>query len=105
MNRLLEILKERWKVENLWQVVLILFIFSITGISALFMKELLFGWMGVGPQTPFLVKSLLWLVTVVPVYQVLFLAYGFLLGQFSFVWNFEKESLRKVKKLFAGTRG
>lgn len=102
MNRLIDKLKKRWEVETLWQVVVILFIFSITGITTLYVKKALFGWMGIGEATPFWLRTLAWLFTVLPAYQVLFLFYGFILGQFRFVWKFEKESYYKIKRLLAG---
>lgn len=100
MNRLFEKLKKRWEVETLWQVVVILVIFSVTGITTLYVKKYLFGLMGVTEGTPFWIRSLAWLFTVLPSYQVLFLFYGLILGQFRFVWQFEKESFRKIKGLF-----
>lgn len=94
-------LKKRWGVESPWQILLILFIFSITGLSALYVRKFFFAIFGIGAQTPVWGKILLWVLTVVPSYQVLFLTYGFLLGQFEFVWEFEKNSVRRIKSLFS----
>lgn len=100
MKKLIEKLKERWKVETLWQIILILFIFSITGMTALYVRKFVFGWLGIDDHTPFMLKILAWLLTVFPSYQILFLLYGFILGQFDFVWRFEKKSLRRITGLF-----
>lgn len=100
MTKLLEKLKERWGVETLWQVGLILVIFSITGYSALYVRRFVFDLFGFDASTPGWLRVITWLVTVVPSYQVLFLFYGFLLGQFDFVWEFEKKSLRRFKRIF-----
>ncbi len=90
----------RWEVETVWQVVVILVIFAITGLSALYVKELAFGWVGIADSTPWWIRASCWFVFVLPSYQVLFLIYGFLLGQFDFVWRFEKNSLQRIRNLF-----
>lgn len=94
----------RWEVESYWQVILILVIFSVTGMTVLYLKKVVFDLLGFGPATPFWLKATTWLLTVLPSYQVLFLFYGFILGQFEFVWRFEKESFRKVKNLWTGDK-
>lgn len=104
MSDIIEKLKERWGVENLWQVLLILFIFSITGMTALYVKKIFFGLFGFTDQTSFWIKTGTWILTVIPAYQGLFLFYGFIFGQFEFVWRFEKESFRKIKEIFTKER-
>jgi len=102
MNRLTQIiekLKTRWDVETIGGILLILFIFSITGMTALYVRKFMFNWLGITDKDPFWVKGVAWFFTVFPSYQVLFLLYGFLLGKFNFVWNFEKKNLRKLKAL------
>ncbi len=99
MTRLIEKLKERWGVETIWQLILILFIFSITGITALYVRKFVFGWIGIDEHTPLYIEVIAWVLTVFPAYQVLFLFYGFILGQFEFVWRFEKKSLRRITGL------
>jgi hypothetical protein len=37
------------------------------------------------------------LLLIFPIYQVLLVANGFLFGQFTFFWNFEKKLLRSLK--------
>lgn len=101
MKKLLKKLKERWKVKYLYQVVLILVIFSITGMAALYVRRFAFGLLGFDSQTPLWAQILAWLLIVVPSYQVLFLLIGFLFGQFEFVWRFEKKNVRRVKNLFS----
>lgn len=102
MSELIQKLMKRWGVDSLWQVVLILFIFAITGMTALYAKKLFFYLLGITGETPFWLRSLVWFVTVIPAYQALFLFYGFILGQFDFVWRFEKQSFRKIRDIFTG---
>lgn len=100
MGELIEKLKKRWGVETIGGFLLILFIFAITGITTLYVRKLSFVWLGFTDQTPLWLEIVAWIFIVFPAYQVLFLLYGFLLGQFEFVWNFEKKSLRRIKSFF-----
>lgn len=100
MDRMIEKLMHRWGVDSIWQVLLILFIFSITGFSALYVKTIFYNLIGFSVQTPMWEKVLIWILIVLPAYQLLFLGYGFLFGQFDFVWRFEKKSLERIKNLF-----
>jgi hypothetical protein len=101
MTKYIEKLKKRWGVETPGQVALILFIFAITGLSALYARKFFFALFGIDAQTSVWIKIVVWIVTVIPSYQVLFLAYGFILGQFEFVWRFEKKSARRIRNLFS----
>lgn len=91
----------RWEVDSLWQVIIILFIFSVTGFSTLFVKQAVFDVLSITSDTAWWVKSVLWLLIVLPAYQVLFLMFGFLLGQFEFVWKFEKRTFGKLIQIFS----
>lgn len=105
MGEMIEKLKKRWGVETLGGLLLILFIFSITGLTTLYVRNITFGWLGITAETPLWIEILAWVVVVFPSYQVLFLLYGFVLGQFQFVWNFEKKSLYRIKRLFVRNEG
>ncbi len=104
MEEFIEKLKKRWEVETLWHVVLILFIFSITGMTSLYVSNFFFEMIGVNGQTAVWKRVILWLVIEVPTYQILFLGYGFLLGQFNFVWRFEKKAASRIKNLFSSSK-
>lgn len=101
MSELIEKLMKRWGVESYGGLILILFIFSITGLTALYVRKYVFGWLGLNAETPLWIEIIAWALVIFPIYQVLFLLYGFILGQFEFVWNFEKKSLHRIKNLFA----
>lgn len=90
----------RWGVETIGGLLLILFIFAITGLTTLYVRKLVFGWLGFTSQTSLGIEILAWVLVVFPSYQILFLLFGFVLGQFEFVWNFEKKSLHRIKSLF-----
>jgi hypothetical protein len=96
-----EKLKKRWHIESNIQIVLILIVFAITGFSAVYAKEFIFEWLGVDPEWPFWVRALIWLVTILPTYNVLLLFYGTVFGQQAFFWGFVKKS---VGRLFNGRK-
>lgn len=104
MAELIEKLKKRWGVESYGQILLILFIFAITGFSTLYVKEFFYLLLGVTERTAGWIKVGLWLGMVLPAYQVLFLFYGFIFGQFDFVWRFEKKSFGRIKNLFVRSK-
>lgn len=100
MGNIIKKMKKRWGVKSMGGLLLILFIFAITGISVLYVRKFAFGWLGLNAQTPMWLEVLAWIAIVFPSYQLLLLFYGLILGQFEFVWNFEKKSLLRIKSLF-----
>lgn len=100
MAEFIEKLKKRWGVESYGQIALILFIFAITGFTTLYVKQLFYELFDITEHTAAWVRVTIWLATVLPAYQVLFLFFGFIFGQFEFVWRFEKKSFSRIKNLF-----
>lgn len=94
-------LQEKWQLKNMWQVIAVLITFSLAGSSVVFFRKLLFSLLGFDASTPFWLKTVSYLLLVFPLYQVLLLAYGFLLGQFSFFWEKEKKMLRWIASKFS----
>ncbi len=102
MSTFLQKLQARWGVTSVWQVLVILIVFALTGFTAMYIKRPIFVWLGIDAATPWYIRTGVWLLTVLPAYQVLLLGYGFLLGQFTFFWNFEKRMFGRIGKLFGG---
>ncbi len=94
-------LKEKWGVNSLWQVFVILLVFSLTGMTVVFLRKTFFHWFGFDENTPFWIKTITYLLLVFPSYQILILVYGTLLGQFSFFWEKEKKMIRFFGKLLS----
>jgi hypothetical protein len=84
-------------VQSGWQVWMILLVFALTGTSVMYLKKFLFGWIGIDDATPLYIRILLSVLVIFPLYQVLLLMYGWLLGQFSFFWKFEKKMLQRLR--------
>jgi len=89
-------LKKRWQIESNFQVVIILVVFACTGFSAVYAKEFIFSWLGVDPEWPFWIRTIIWLVTILPTYNVLLLFYGTVFGQREFFWAFIKKTLGRL---------
>ncbi|MGB3722243.1 MAG: DUF6787 family protein [Pacificimonas sp.] len=98
---MLEKLKQRWGVSSAGQVILILIVFACTGFTVLFIKQPLYDLAGITAQTSPWIRIPFYLITILPAYQVLLLAYGFVFGQFRFFWNFEKRMFSRIKGLFS----
>ena len=95
-----EKLKIKWGLESIFQVIIILLVFSVTGTTVVFLRETLFGWLGFDENTDLWIKTIAYILFMLPAYQTLLLFYGSLFGQFEFFWNKEKKLFRFIKKLF-----
>jgi hypothetical protein len=91
-------LKERWGVKSNKQIVVILLVFAITGFSSLQLAKPFLTLIGI-PDTfqPHWLYRVLRLLLIFPIYQILLVFVGFIFGQFSFFWNFEKKMLERLK--------
>lgn len=92
----LEKLQTRWKLKSLGQVVLVLIVFACTGTTVLYLKAPLFWLLGITEKTDVVWRTVIYVVAILPVYQVLLLMYGFIFGQFQFFWAFEKKMLKRM---------
>ena len=92
----LERLQSKWKLESLVQVVLVLIVFALTGFTILFIKKPIFDLLGISMERGGFWKTVLYLVLVLPLYQIILLIWGFIFGQFRFFWEKEKEFVRLV---------
>lgn len=99
---MLEQLKVKWGLQSLYQVILILIVFSLTGTTVVVLRPALFAWLGLGDETAGWIKTLAYVAFIFPSYQLLLLGYGFMLGQFAFFWQKEKQMWHRVEKIFAG---
>jgi len=92
---MLDKLKDRWQVDSNLQLFIIFFVFSVSGSLTLFIRKFVFHLIHFDSSWPFLFKVLVYVVTIVPIYQLSLLTLGTLLGQFVFFWRFEKKMLRR----------
>ena len=90
-------LKKRWNITSNFQLGIILLVFSITGYTALVIAKPVMTLIGLSQETTnvWLYRPLR-ILLIFPIYQVLIVAYGWLLGQFRFFWEFEKKVLKRI---------
>ena len=96
----LEKLKGKWGLSSLFQVVMILLVFSLTGMTVVLIRPVIFSWFGFDDQTNFITKSITYILLIFPMYQILILIFGALLGQFSFFWEKEKKLFSAIIRPF-----
>ncbi|MBK8621493.1 MAG: prolipoprotein diacylglyceryl transferase [Saprospiraceae bacterium] len=92
---MLERLKARWKLKNVWQVVVVLLVFALTGTTVLLIKRPIMLLVSPEGNYPFWF-SVLYYILILPVYNLILLIYGFIFGQFSFFWEFEKRFFNRM---------
>ena len=81
-------LKLRWGIESDWQVAIILLVFTLTGFSFLFVRPWIDMLFGLTEEDSFWLKALVFIIVLLPAYNILLLFWGTLLGQFKFFKKF-----------------
>ena len=101
----LQRLQTKWKLESLFQVVMVLVVFACTGFTILFIKNPILNFFGIerGGGQGF-INTVLYLLLVLPLYQIFLLIYGAIFGQFKFFWEKEKQIFRRIAGLFSGKK-
>ncbi|MCW1952741.1 MAG: diacylglyceryl transferase [Flavobacteriia bacterium] len=95
-------LKERWGIDSNLSIILILIVFALTGSSAVKLARPLLDFIGLHKdnfESTWYFLSMYWVLRVLvifPIYQILLVCFGWLFGQFSFFWNFEKKMLKRM---------
>lgn len=87
-------LQDKWKLKNTSQVILVLFVFACTGTTVMMIKSPIFELLGIPRPWPWW-AYIIYLIAVLPVYNVILLFYGFIFGQFRFFWEFEKRMFKR----------
>ncbi|MCF0043681.1 DUF6787 family protein [Dyadobacter fanqingshengii] len=97
---MIEKLKERWNVRNGWDVLVILIVFACTGFSVLYAKRGLFYLIGLTEESPTWLRWTINILIILPLYQVILLAWGWIWGKFDFFWEFEKRMFSRIGSIF-----
>lgn len=90
LDKIVNVLKERWGVSTAFDVVVILIVFAITGFLSLFVSKFVFEALNLTSEDPFWLRAVVYIFTVLPAYQVILFIVGNLLGQGKFVRSFLK---------------
>jgi len=90
-------LENKWKVDQKWEMIAIFIVFAITGSVSAKVAKPLMEILGLYPDN--LSGWIYWplrILIILPIYQVLLAAFGWLFGQFRFFWDFEKKMLKRM---------
>ena len=93
----MERLKKRWGIDSNFQIVIICIVFAVTGSAATKLAAPLTEFIGLAKDNTN--PWLFWPVRIAlifPIYQVLLVFFGWLFGQFTFFWNFEKKMINRL---------
>ncbi len=93
-------LRGRWDV-TLWGVVAILMAFSLAGMTVVTLRTPILGIL-LPADAPSWFRWAVYLVIIFPLYQILLLGYGALLGQLPFFWGRLRIVLRFIARRVAG---
>jgi len=96
----IERLKDRWGIYSTFQVILILIVFACTGFSTLYVEELIARLFDFPEERNWWMRILIFIFITLPLYNVILLIYGFIVGQFKFFWNFEKRFFSSIIGIF-----
>ncbi|MGB5239003.1 MAG: DUF6787 family protein [Flavobacteriaceae bacterium] len=95
-------LKQRWGIESNFQLIIIFIVFAITGSASVYVAKPFLVWIGMNKASfpeVWWGQWMYWLLRILlifPIYQVLLLVFGWLFGQFTFFWGFEKKMLSRM---------
>ncbi|WP_046755770.1 DUF6787 family protein [Kordia jejudonensis] len=96
-------LENKWVTRYRWEMIAIFIVFALTGSSSLRIAKPILEAIGFTRalfSDGFIGGFIYWIVRIIiilPLYQVLLLIFGTLLGQFKFFWEFEKKMLRRMR--------
>ena len=91
---ILKKLKERWGITSNFQLVVIFIVFGITGtVSAYISGPLTEIIIGDKSDLNWIIKLLIRILVLTPIYQVLLLFFGYIFFQYKFFYNFVKKFL------------
>lgn len=93
-----EKLKERWGITSNWRLIKILLIFSLTGMSAVQIRKLVFPFIGITSETPTWLYILIWLILITPAYYLFMVIFSTLLGEKEFFFGMMKKSFSRFNR-------
>jgi len=90
-------LKQRWNITSNWQLTVIFIVFALTGSTAAKFAGPLTEAIGLTKEVGWYIYWPVRILIIFPIYQVLLVFFGWLFGEYTFFWNFEKKMLRSMK--------
>jgi hypothetical protein len=91
-------LQDRWGVNSSWDVLVILIVFAFTGFSIMYIKRYLFAVTGLNDSEAW-VQWTVNIIFILPLYQVVLLAWGWVFGKYEFFFQFVARMITQLGKL------
>ena len=90
-----EKLKLRWQITSNFQLLMIIIVFGITGSTSAWVTKPVLLYFGIDKSNGLFLYWILRILILFPIYQILLVVIGALLGQHKFFWAFEKKMLKR----------
>ena len=94
LQKMLNHLKNKWKIKSTGQVVCILAVFTLAGFTTAYTHRFVNYLTGNGADTSFWIKTALFVFLILPVWLISFVFWGTVFGQTEFVKVFLKTKYR-----------
>jgi hypothetical protein len=101
----MEKLKKHWQIESNFQLLVIIFVFSLNGSLSVVLAKPLMKLMGISIEN--LGVSAFWILRIIIMfilYQILLVLIGWLFGQYKFFWRMERKILSRFTFVFKKLR-
>lgn len=85
--------KIKWNIYSNWQLTIIFIVFSVTGSAAMVVRKFVFELIGITSNTSLWIKVPLYILILIPAYQILLIVVGTIFGQYRFFYEFQKKSI------------
>ncbi len=94
-------IKNFFKVNSNYQLLIINIVFCVTGATALFVVDYFLDLFSINYQKDgAFIYWFLRIIFIIPVYQVFLIIYGTIFGEFSYFNEMQKKTLRKIFAIF-----
>jgi hypothetical protein len=100
IRQLWERLKNHWKITSNIQVAIILLTFALSGFSTLYVHNYIDFLLGVDEESDFWIKVLIFVLMVLPIFNLFLFVWGTLLGQQKFVIRFIRTKINLLVQIF-----
>ena len=98
-KKILAYFKDRWGISSTWQFIVINIVFAASGFSILYTKSYIYELVGLPLEASFGIKLLLFIVVVLPLYNIYFLIWSIVFGQYKFFVRYQKKILTRIARL------
>ncbi len=96
LHQIAQKLKTHWGITSNKQLLVILFVFAITGPTTLLVERFMFNLFEIPAIDHWLFRVAFFMLFTLPVYKALLLFYGLIFGQFAFFSKFVKAFFVKI---------